>query len=123
MDGIPRNTPAVLSKIDQLRNSLIKRFENLVEMAEIKRTDRNTTALLEYRIQVETTGLVRTAEEILALTRQMQEMWLFGHLNTLEVSDMQDKVDTQAQEIAALLKQLTDVDTQQDQHRQKQVTT
>ncbi|KAG8627170.1 hypothetical protein KVT40_004653 [Elsinoe batatas] len=123
MDGIPRNTPAVLSKIDQLRNSLIKRFENLVEMAEIKRTDRNTTALLEYRIQVETTGLVRTAEEILALTRQLQEMWLFGQLNTLEVSDMQDKVDTQAQKVAALLRQLTDMEAQHQQHQQQQVAT
>ena len=27
---------------------------------------------------------IRTAEEILALTRQMQELWLFGQLNTVQ---------------------------------------
>ncbi|KAF4548730.1 Mediator of RNA polymerase II transcription subunit 22-like protein [Elsinoe fawcettii] len=115
MDGIPRNTPALFSKIDSLRNSLIKRFENLIELASIEKTDRNTTALHEYQMQVETTGLVRAAEEILALIRQLQELWLFGQLNTLEVSDMQEKVDTQAQEVALLLKQLTEMNGQQKQ--------
>ncbi|PNS15258.1 hypothetical protein CAC42_8259 [Sphaceloma murrayae] len=115
MEPIPKNTPALLVKIDQLRNGLIKRFENLVELASIQKTDRNTTALHEYQMQVETTGLVRAAEEVLALTRQMQELWLFGQLNTLEVNDTQDKVDAKASEVASLLQQLADLDNAQRQ--------
>ena len=52
MEGIPRNTPALLgtdteagmesnltictARIDQLRNSLIKRFENLIELSTVE---------------------------------------------------------------------------------------
>jgi len=60
-----------------LRNSLIRRFENLIELAavsetylatsarlicvQIDKSDRNTTALHEYQTQIETAGLVSTA--------------------------------------------------------------
>ncbi|PSK51695.1 hypothetical protein B9Z65_2962 [Elsinoe australis] len=115
MDAVPRNTPALLTKIDQLRNSLIKRFENLVELASIEKTDRNTAALHEYQMQVETTGLVRAAEAIMTLTRQMQELWLFGQLNTLEVTEIQDKVDIQATGVAELLQKLVEMERQQGQ--------
>lgn len=37
----------------------------------------------------------------------MQELWLFGQLNTLQVSDTQEKVDAQAAEVAKLLQRLT----------------
>jgi len=37
----------------------------------------------------------------------MQELWLFGQLNTLEVSDVKEQVDAQAAEVAALLQMLT----------------
>ncbi|THV99471.1 hypothetical protein D6D26_06003, partial [Aureobasidium pullulans] len=71
-NNIPRNTPALLARIDQLRNSLIKRFENLVEQAatqygtrwlmsmrmQIEKNDRNSTALSQYQSQIETAALV-----------------------------------------------------------------
>jgi len=37
----------------------------------------------------------------------MQELWLFGQLKTLETSDVQGKIDEDAQAVAALLDQLT----------------
>ena len=46
---------------------------------------------------------VRASEEILSLTRQMQELWLFGQLKTLETSDVQGKIDEDAKVVAALL--------------------
>ncbi|KAF2154816.1 hypothetical protein K461DRAFT_275976 [Myriangium duriaei CBS 260.36] len=110
MESIPRNTPALLAKIDQLRNSLIKRFENLIELAAIEKSDRNTTALHEFQSQVETAGLIRATEDVLSLIRQMQELWLYGQLNTLEVSDAQERVDAQAAEVANLLQKLTDLE-------------
>lgn len=36
----------------------------------------------------------------------MQELWLFGQLKTLEVNDMQDKIDEDARAVAQLLGQL-----------------
>ncbi|KAK8202168.1 hypothetical protein M8818_005694 [Zalaria obscura] len=111
MEAVPRNTPALLARIDQLRNSLIKRFENLIELAAIDKTDRNATALSQYQIQIETGALrpalqIRSAEDILSLTRQLQELWLFGQLKTLEDSETLQKTDEDARAIAALLRQL-----------------
>lgn len=36
----------------------------------------------------------------------MQELWLFGQLKTLEVNDMQDKIDENAKAVARLLGEL-----------------
>ncbi|KEQ84829.1 hypothetical protein M438DRAFT_345058 [Aureobasidium pullulans EXF-150] len=102
-NNIPRNTPALLARIDQLRNSLIKRFENLVEQAAIEKNDRNSTALSQYQSQIETAALIRTSEDILTLTRQMQELWLFGQLKTLDASDIQGRIDGDAKEVAEML--------------------
>lgn len=49
---------------------------------------------------------IRTSEEILSLTRQMQELWLFGQLKTLEKGELQERIDQDAKEVAALLGQL-----------------
>lgn len=42
------------------------------------------------------------------LIRQMQEMWLFGQLNTIGGSTAQQRADDNAKAVANLLKQLTD---------------
>ncbi|KAF1344481.1 dihydrofolate reductase-like domain-containing protein [Delphinella strobiligena] len=99
MDSFPRNTPALMARIDQLRNSLLKRFENLIELAAPDKTDRNTTALTVYQQQIETAALIRTTEDITTLIRQMMEAWKFGHLKTIDQSsDLQTRTDEDAKE-------------------------
>jgi len=45
------------------------------------------------------------------MTRQMQELWLFGQLKTLETDDGPVKGDADAKAVAALLAQLTNADS------------
>ncbi|GAB7339760.1 hypothetical protein MBLNU457_6319t1 [Dothideomycetes sp. NU457] len=111
MDPIPRNTPALMSKIDSLRNQLIRRFETLLELSSNEQKDRQTTALHQYQMQIETAGLIRASEDILSMTRQMQELWLFGQLKTLETDHGAAKGDDDAKAVAALLAQLTEADS------------
>ncbi|KAL1305826.1 hypothetical protein AAFC00_003987 [Neodothiora populina] len=41
------------------------------------------------------------------MTRQMQELWLFGQLKTLEQrEDLQERIDSDAEDVAGLLTQL-----------------
>lgn len=41
------------------------------------------------------------------MTRQMQELWLFGQLKTLDQSgDLKEKIDQDAREVAEMLTQL-----------------
>ncbi|KAH0335261.1 hypothetical protein KCU81_g9122, partial [Aureobasidium melanogenum] len=116
-NNIPRNTPALLARIDQLRNSLFNRFEKLLEQAQNEKNDRNSTALSQYQTQIETAALIRTSEDILALTRQMQELWLFGQLKTLDKNDIQARIDGDAKEVAEMLAML--VGGSQDENAMK----
>ncbi|THV73755.1 hypothetical protein D6D19_02662 [Aureobasidium pullulans] len=52
--------------------------------------------------------IIRTSEDILTLTRQMQELWLFGQLKTLDASDIQGRIDGDAKEVAEMLAILVD---------------
>jgi hypothetical protein len=49
------------------------------------------------------TSQIRTSEDILTLTRQMQELWLFGQLKTLDKDDIQERIDADAKEVAEML--------------------
>lgn len=55
---------------------------------------------------------VRAAEDMSALIRQLQEMWLMGQLNTIGDSKVQQQTDENAKVVAGLLKQLTDKQSQ-----------
>jgi len=54
---------------------------------------------------------IRASEDILSLTRQMQELWLFGQLKTLETDDGPVKGDEDTKAVADLLAQLTKADS------------
>ncbi|GAB7360286.1 hypothetical protein MBLNU230_g8044t1 [Neophaeotheca triangularis] len=106
MAAIQRNTPALLARIEKHRDDLIKRYESLLSLAAVNRTDRNTTATIQYQMQVETTGLIRAAEDLQDLIRQLQEMWLFGHLDTKSDEKLQQATGEKVKEVTELLQQL-----------------
>jgi len=54
---------------------------------------------------------IRASEDILSLTRQMQELWLFGQLKTLETDDGPVRGGEDAKAVADLLVQLTKADS------------
>ena len=49
------------------------------------------TSTQQFQLDVESTALVRAAEEIMMLTRTMKEIWLFGGLDTLTKDNDKDK--------------------------------
>jgi Surfeit locus protein 5 subunit 22 of Mediator complex len=40
------------------------------------------TATEQLQLEVESTALIRAAEEIMVLTRELKDLWLFGGLDT-----------------------------------------
>jgi hypothetical protein len=83
------------ARITYLSNTLIKRIGNIFEEAltpdpasteptsQGGATSHTTTAMQQFQLDVESTALVRAAEEIMVLTRSMKDVWLFGGLDTL----------------------------------------
>ncbi|RAK81788.1 uncharacterized protein BO72DRAFT_465170 [Aspergillus fijiensis CBS 313.89] len=72
-----------MDRINTNISQLLQRFENIMATATTESTSHTSTAVETYQLDVESTALVRAAEDILALTRVMKETWLFGKLDTL----------------------------------------
>ncbi|KAI6829543.1 hypothetical protein KC340_g8576 [Hortaea werneckii] len=120
MDASLRNTPALMNRIDKLYGDVIKHYEALVSLAAVENaTDRNSTALAQYQMQVETTALTRAIEEGQSFTRQLQEMWLFGQLNTIGDSEAKQRSDETAKELSGLLQQLAHTQKADPDHETK----
>lgn len=49
---------------------------------------------------------IKAAEDLQTLIRNLQEMWLFGPLNTMGVSQTQQQTDETAKVVGDLLQQL-----------------
>nr|POE79709.1 hypothetical protein CFP56_07774 [Quercus suber] len=56
--------------------------------------------------------LIRSAEDLQTLIRQLQEAWLFGQLNTMGSSQAQNETDENAKQVADLLKAVLDHQTE-----------
>ncbi|KAI9038022.1 uncharacterized protein KD926_011360 [Aspergillus affinis] len=82
MDSQP-SSKALHNRINTDVSQLLQRFENIMATATVESTSHTATAVETYQLDVESTALVRAAEDILSLTRTMKETWLFGKLDTL----------------------------------------
>ncbi|KAE8145645.1 surfeit locus protein 5 subunit 22 of mediator complex-domain-containing protein [Aspergillus avenaceus] len=74
---------ALHNRINTNISQLLQRFENIMATATTESTSHTSTAVETYQLDVESTALIRAAEDILSLTRTMKETWLFGKLDTL----------------------------------------
>ena len=54
-------------------------------------------------MDVETQGLIKTAEDLLSLSRQMKELWLFGSLDTLGKTGPDEQTENDARVVADLV--------------------
>ncbi|KAF2836749.1 hypothetical protein M501DRAFT_996415 [Patellaria atrata CBS 101060] len=106
MDPSLKNGDALRTRIDKLTQALVQRFEEIVALGAVEKTDLTSSAHNALQMEVETAGLVRVAEDILALTRQMQELWLFGQLNTLGKSATEEKTAEDVRAVARLVEGL-----------------
>ncbi|KAJ5888668.1 surfeit locus protein 5 subunit 22 of mediator complex-domain-containing protein [Penicillium taxi] len=64
-------------------SQLLQRFENIMATATVENSSYTSTAVETYQLDVESSALIRAAEDLLSLTRIMKETWLFGKLDTL----------------------------------------
>ncbi|OJD24498.1 hypothetical protein ACJ73_04134 [Blastomyces percursus] len=94
MDPQQPTSRALQARINTNIAQLLQRFENIMATATVNNTSFTSTAIETYQLDVESTALIRAAEDILSLTRTMKEAWLFGKLDTLG----EDERDVQRRE-------------------------
>ncbi|KAI9665141.1 MAG: hypothetical protein M1831_002151 [Alyxoria varia] len=130
MDATLRNTPALLVRINHLSEQLVKKYLDIVRLAELPTShapasdsdseddddddtsakkgppNRNQAAVNSVTMEVEVGTLIKTAEDLLTLTRQMKESWLFGQLNTLGEDAAVEKAERDVQGVVDVLERL-----------------
>ncbi|KAF7718962.1 Uncharacterized protein PECH_006307 [Penicillium ucsense] len=74
-------------RLDHNVSQLVQRFENILALAAAENTSHTATAVEENQMEVESSALVRSAEDLLAMSRTVKEMWFFGNLDTLGEDD------------------------------------
>ncbi|KAK2774002.1 hypothetical protein FQN53_003866 [Emmonsiellopsis sp. PD_33] len=94
MDPQQPTSRALHARINTNVTQLLQRFENIMATATVDNSSHTSTAIETYQLDVESTALIRAAEDILSLTRTMKETWLFGKLETLG----EDERDVQRRE-------------------------
>ncbi|KAI5307275.1 hypothetical protein KEM56_001086 [Ascosphaera pollenicola] len=94
MDPLSPSAHLLHTRISANVTQLILRFENIMAAATVENTSHTSTAVETYQLDVESTALIRAAEDMLAITRMMKEAWLFGKLETLK----EDERDVQRRE-------------------------
>jgi len=57
---------------------LIERFSDILEVAAPNNKDKYITAAETYQIDVHTAAMVRAAEELLAVTRKLKQLWILS---------------------------------------------
>ncbi|KAL8745793.1 MAG: hypothetical protein Q9190_002102 [Brigantiaea leucoxantha] len=82
---------ALLERANTDIAQLLRRFENLIEYNPDSTPSLNATAVNTFQLQVESSALVRAAEDILSLTRILKEYWLFGKLDTVGATGEAEK--------------------------------
>jgi len=59
-----------------------------------------------FRMEVESSALVRAAEDLLQLTRELKEMWLFGPLRGIGEGEGEDKMDKDSKSVGEMVEAL-----------------
>ncbi|KAA8652416.1 RNA polymerase II mediator complex head subunit MED22 [Aspergillus tanneri] len=107
MDSQP-SSKVLHNRINTNVSQLLQRFENIMATATVDSTSHTATAVETYQLDVESTALVRAAEDILALTRTMKETWLFGKLDTLGEDESEVKRREELEKNAAVIEGVID---------------
>ncbi|KAL4917180.1 surfeit locus protein 5 subunit 22 of mediator complex-domain-containing protein [Aspergillus aurantiobrunneus] len=94
------------ARINNDISQLLQRFENIMATATVESTSHTTTAVETYQLDVESTALIRSAEDILSLTRAMKETWLFGKLDTLGEDEAETKRREELERDAAVIQKV-----------------
>ncbi|KAI1917296.1 hypothetical protein LOZ12_002927 [Ophidiomyces ophidiicola] len=107
MDPQQPTSKALHGRITTDIGQLLQRFENIMAAATVDNSSHTASAIETYQLDVESTALIRAAEDILSLTRSMKESWLFGRLNVLGEDDkdiqMRKQVDADVQVVRETL--------------------
>lgn len=86
-----------MSKVDANVTMLAQRFQSILELASSEDKSLNTSATETLQIETNTANIIRIAEELLMITRQLKEAWVLGQIPVMyqqfDDKDLAKKMD------------------------------
>lgn len=74
--------------------------------AETQTLVRGPLLLVTHFIHTDCDSQIRTAEDILSLTRELKEMWLFGALRKLGEGEEEGSMDDDSEQVMAMVQEI-----------------
>ncbi|TGO63554.1 hypothetical protein BCON_0012g00440 [Botryotinia convoluta] len=115
------------SKADELTDrqeraiaALLIRFQNLVKLAALPTEDaftKETAAAEGLRMEVESNALTSAAEDLLKLTRELKEFWVFGSLRGIGEGEGDGEMETDSKKVAELIEKQLEKKHEQEKNK------
>jgi len=89
--------------------TLLTQFKALVSLAATPANEgatKEVAATDAFRMEVESSALVRAAEDLLQLTRELKEMWLFGPLRGIGEGEGEGGMDEDSKKVGEMVEAL-----------------
>ncbi|KAF2675507.1 hypothetical protein BT63DRAFT_420704 [Microthyrium microscopicum] len=97
LDKEARSGETMRKRINVQTDALVKNFQNILDDVATKSRDERTDLVsvkdrsLQTELRVQ--NMIRAAEGLTMTIRQMQEMWLFGKLDTVRPQEEKEELD------------------------------
>jgi len=120
MDASRYTREALLEREQALIDALLVRFKNIIELTALPEHDvsKEVAAAQSFQIEVETAALIRAAEDLLKLTRELKEMWLFGPIRGLGEGQDETKIDEDAKKAGEMVQALLSMQEKKQAEKQ-----
>ncbi|CZS93493.1 uncharacterized protein RAG0_03776 [Rhynchosporium agropyri] len=106
MEGTQHTTTSLVDREERAVAALLTRFKALVTLAAEPTPDgatKEASAAHGLQMEVESSALVRATEDLLQLTRELKELWLFGPLRNIKEGEGEGQMDEDSQRVGELL--------------------
>jgi len=109
MEGGNPTTSSLVDREERAIAALLTRFKNLISLAAEPAEDGATlevAAAQSFQMEVETNAMVQAVEDLLRLTRELKEMWLFGPLREIGEGEGEGSMDEDSKKVGEMVREL-----------------
>ncbi|TGO50298.1 hypothetical protein BOTNAR_0397g00050 [Botryotinia narcissicola] len=120
MEGTQQTTAALIDRQERAIAALLIRFQNLVKLAALPTEDaftKETAAAEGLRMEVESNALTSAAEDLLKLTRELKECWIFGSLRGIGEGEGDGEMETDSKKVAELIEKQLEKKHEQERNK------
>ncbi|KAF7944308.1 hypothetical protein EAE96_010706 [Botrytis aclada] len=120
MEGTQQTTAALIDRQERAIAALLIRFQNLVKLASLPTEDaftKETAAAEGLRMEVESNALTSAAEDLLKLTRELKEFWIFGSLRGIGEGEGDGEMETDSKKVAELIEKQLEKKHEQEKNK------